>query len=93
MTSRGRKGRREVQGPKKKAVQVLAISIQSETVVYQESKPVLQITCKCDQCDRHHFSTMISMVWVLAPFRPVQHEILLLNMPQNLSLIVIHPRD
>ena len=59
----------------------------------KKQKAVSQITCKCDECDRHNFSPLVPTVWVWAPCRPVEHEILLFNVPRNLRLMVIHPRD
>ena len=59
----------------------------------KEQKAESQVTRKLDKCDRYHFNSLVPMVWVFAPCRPVEHEILLLNVPRNLRLMVVHPRD
>ena len=59
----------------------------------KKQKAVSQVTCKVDKCDRYHFDSLVPTVWVLAPCRLVEQEILLLNVPRNLRLMVVHPTD
>ena len=56
-------------------------------------RPITQITCKATPEERNHFNTYIPTVWIVAPSRPSEHEIVIHSCPRSLRLMVVHPKE
>ena len=56
-------------------------------------RPITQVTCKATPQERHHFQTYIPTVWVVAPSRPQEHEIVIHGCPSSVCLMVVHPKE
>ena len=42
-------------------------------------RPIPQVTCKATPQERDHFNTYIPTVWIVAPSRPQEHEIVIVD--------------
>ena len=56
-------------------------------------RPITQINCRASPEEHRHFNTYIPTVWVIAPSRPSEHEIIVHNSPKSLRLMVVHPKE
>ena len=56
-------------------------------------RPITQINCRASPEEHRHFNSYIPTVWVIAPSRPSEHEIIVHNTPKSLRLMVVHPKE
>ena len=56
-------------------------------------RPITQVNCRANLEERSHFNTYIPIVWVIAPSRPSEHEIIVHSCPKSLRLMVVHPKE
>ena len=56
-------------------------------------RPITQVTCKANPEERNHFHTYSPTVWIVAPSRPQEQEILIHGAPSSLKLMVVHPKE
>ena len=59
----------------------------------KKQKAITHISCSLDDDKRHLFDSNVPTIWIMAPCRPIEHEVHLFNVPRNLFTVLVHPRD
>ena len=56
-------------------------------------RPITQINCRASPEEQNHFQTYIPTVWVVAPGRPSEHQIVVHSCPKSIRLMIVHPKE
>ena len=83
----------EAQSRKRRLANFLNSCFVKKQWLTKKQKAITHISCSLPDDKRHLFDSNVPTIWIMAPCRPVEHEVHLFNAPGNLFIVLVHPRD